>query len=222
VTQTLLRLGAIAGPLYVFVVVGQVLTRDGFDIARLPVSVLANGQYGFVQVLNFIVVGALVVLAGLGLRQAVISGPGHVWGPVLVIVFGIGLIGSGLFPADPVEGFPPGTPASDTLNISTVGMLHFAFGGVAFVSLSAACLVFARRYSQDGEKGMAVFSAATGSFYLLAFISVAASEGAVWANLALTAAVLLGWIWLTLIMSSIDVQLSSGDEHRLATASESA
>ncbi|TVR70223.1 MAG: DUF998 domain-containing protein [Sphaerobacteraceae bacterium] len=218
VTQSLLRLGAIAGPIYVFVVVGQVLTRDGFDITRHPVSVLANGPFGWIQVLNFLVVGTFVTLAGLGLRQAMKSGPGHVWGPMLVTAFGIGLIGSGVFPADPFDGFPPGTPAGNAADISTSGILHFAFGGIAFVSLSAACLVFSRRYSHLLNRGMAIFSAATGVLYLVAFVSVAASEGAMWANLALTAAVLLGWIWLTLLTSATDVQLSSLGERNVSPA----
>ncbi len=217
-TQSLLRLGAIAGPIYVFVVVGQVLTRDGFDITRHPVSLLANSTYGWVQLLNFIVVGAFVALAGLGLRQSMRSGPGHVWGPMLVAIFGIGLIGSGIFPADPFDGFPPGTPAGDAADISTSGILHFAFGGIAFVSMSPACLVFSRRYSNLHDRGMAVFSVATGVFYLFAFFSVAASQGAVWANLALTAAVLLGWSWLTLLTSATDVQLSSLDEQSVSPA----
>jgi hypothetical membrane protein len=212
VTRTLLLLGAIAGPLYVFVAAAQVLTRDGFDITRHPVSMLSNGDFGWVQVLNFILVGALVTGASIGLRRVLSDGAGQKWAPILLAFFGIGLIGSGVFIADPGDGFPPGTPAGDAVEFTTSGILHFAFGGVAFVSLSATCLVFARRFSQLNEPRMSMFSAFIGVFYLVAFVSVAASAGAVWANLMLTAAVILGWVWLTMLMSGIAEQLPASED----------
>jgi hypothetical protein len=45
-TNMLLRCGAIAGPLYLAVGAIQGLVRDGFDFARHPLSVLANGPGG--------------------------------------------------------------------------------------------------------------------------------------------------------------------------------
>jgi hypothetical protein len=43
-TRTLLTCGIVAGPLYLVVVVLQMLTRDGFDISRHPASMLSNGD----------------------------------------------------------------------------------------------------------------------------------------------------------------------------------
>ncbi len=215
-TRALLLLGAIAGPIYVFVVVAQVLTRDGFEITRHPVSLLSNGEYGWVQILNFVLVGTLVLAAAAGLRRAMSGGHGVFSGPVLLALFGVGLIGSGVFIADPANGFPPGTPAGDPVEVTTGGILHFAFGGIAFVSFAAACLVFARRYSQQADSTMAIFSATTGIIYLVAFVLVAATAGAAVANILLTVAVLLGWIWLTLFTSGFVEQQPAADDQNIS------
>ena len=47
--------------------------------------------------------------------------------------------------ADPGLGFPPGTPA-DASTLSWHGMVHLIVGTVSFLSLIAACFVFARRF----------------------------------------------------------------------------
>jgi hypothetical protein len=210
VTRTLLLCGAIAGPIYILVVAVQVLARDGFDITRHPVSVLSIGDFGWVQILNFVVVGGLVLASAFGLRRLLGSGPGHVWGPILIGIFGIGMIASGVFVADPVDGFPPGTPAGDPSEVSFSGVMHFAAGGIAFLSISAACLVFARRFVSQGETGIALFSAATGVFYLLSFATVAATSGSVTGNIMLTVAVTLGWLWLSMVTLRVASLLPSG------------
>ena len=45
-TRQLLRWGAIAGPFYLTLGVGQGLLRAGFSFERHPLSVLANGSSG--------------------------------------------------------------------------------------------------------------------------------------------------------------------------------
>ena len=49
VTRSLLGYGVVAGPFYLVVSLIQVYVRDGFDLARHPLSVLANGTGGWVQ-----------------------------------------------------------------------------------------------------------------------------------------------------------------------------
>ena len=44
-TRALLTAGVVAGPFYIALVVGQALTRDGFDIGRHPASMLSNGTW---------------------------------------------------------------------------------------------------------------------------------------------------------------------------------
>ena len=62
-TRTLLICGIVGGPLYIVVVVLQMLTRDGFDISRHPASMLSNGDQGWIQIANSLVSG-LLLLAG--------------------------------------------------------------------------------------------------------------------------------------------------------------
>src|SRR3989441_5108147 len=109
VTRTLLACGAVAGPLYLVVGLAQAFTRPGFDLTRHPLSLLSNGDLGWIQITNFLLSGLLVVAGAVGMRQALASGRGRTWGPLLVGVYGLGLIGAAFFVADPAQGFPPGT-----------------------------------------------------------------------------------------------------------------
>jgi len=191
-TRTLLRAGAAAGPLYVVVALAQIVTRHGFDVRRHAVSLLSNGEGGWVQITNFLLSGVLVIIGAIGLRRALRSGRGRTWGPVLLTVYGIGLLGAGVFKADPGGGFPPGVEAPAAMTRS--GLLHFAFGALGFYALIAACFVFAVRF-RAGDKTRALWSAITGAFFFVAFAAVASGSTSSTAILALYAAVFLAWIW---------------------------
>jgi hypothetical protein len=172
----------------------QILAREGFDVRVHAVSLLANGDWGWVQVANFILAGVLVIAGAIGLRRRMRGDRGGTWGPVLLWGFGLGLVGSGIFVADPGAGFPPGAvePAG---GMTREGLLHFAFGGLAFYSLIAACLVWAARYRGMGRPGAAAWSALTGGWFFLAFAMIASGTITPGTMLALYLAVLLGWIW---------------------------
>lgn len=200
-TRTLLTCGAVAGPLYIAVVVLQMLTRDGFDIGRHPASLLSNGGQGWIQITNFVVSGVLFVAFAVGLhrvlRQA--GGRGRTWGPRLIGVFGGGMVAAAVFSADPVDGFPPGTPVGPPTSVTWHGMLHFLVAGVAFLALIAACFVFARRFAAAGRRGWAGFSTATGAIFLATWMSILASQGARAANVAFALAIALGLVWTSLL-----------------------
>lgn len=197
VTRTLLGYGVIAGPIYVTVSLAQALTRDGFDLTRHPWSLLANGDFGWIQTTNLIVTGLMVLAFAVGLHR-VFDG----WAPRLVGVYGLGMLGAGAFRADPALGFPVGTPDRVT-DVSWHGMLHFVTASIGFACLIVACLVLARRFAANGSRGWAVFSAVTGVAFLAGFIGVASGGGSVALNLAFTAAIVLVWIW----MSAVSVHL---------------
>jgi hypothetical protein len=208
-TDRLLVALAAAGPIYVLVAAAQVATRDGFDIRRHAVSLLSNGDLGWIQIANFVLVGLLVVAGALGLRRVLTGGFGSVWIPRLLFGYGVGLVASGLFVADPADGFPPGTPAGMPEEVSLSGILHLAWGGVAFACLIAACIAAGRRASRDGERGWSRFSWATGLFFLVAFVLVASGGGVPFANELLTVAVVLSWVWTTLLASRAGAALST-------------
>src|SRR5919109_1466881 len=178
-TRALLLCGVLAGPIYLVVGLVQAFTRPGFDIRRHDLSLLANGDLGWIQIANLVVSGLLVVAGALGMRRALVSGRGRSWGPLLVAVYGLGLVGAGFFTADPALGFPPGT-AADARAVSWHGLMHFVCGGVGFLALIAACFVFAGRFASAGERGWAAYSVATGVIFFGAFAGIAAGSGNGW------------------------------------------
>src|SRR4051794_40180011 len=160
VTRSLLGYGVIAGPFYVTVSLAQALTRDGFQLDKHAWSLLENGSLGWIQITNFILTGLMTVAAVAGLRRAMTAGRGRTWAPLLIAVYGISLVGAGIFTADPAQGFPLGTPEITT--VSWHGMLHFLTGGIGFLCLIAACLVLGSRFALAGRTGLAWFSRLTG------------------------------------------------------------
>jgi hypothetical membrane protein len=192
VTRSLLGYGAVAGPLYVGVSVGLGLARDGFDFGRHGWSLLANGPYGWVQSLNFVLTGLCVLAFAAGLARA---GAGH-WAPRLVGVYGASLVAAAAFRADPALGFPAGTPQDAP--VSWHGTLHFAAGGIGFLCLVAGCLVLGRRYAAAGRRGLAAFSRVTGIAFLAGFAGIASGSAGPTVP-AFTAAVVLVWAYLAAV-----------------------
>ncbi len=193
-TAALLAAGVVAGPLYVTVSLAQALTRPGFDLTRHPWSALANGDLGWIQVTNLIVTGVLVIVFAVGLRRVLTEGRASRWAPRLIAVYGISLVAAGIFRADPVAGFPVGTPATTT--ISGHGMVHLMAGAVGFVCLTAACLLLARRFAPT-SRAWAIWTAGAGIVFLGAFVGIASGAGSRTTILIFVAAVLIIWTWFT-------------------------
>lgn len=151
-TTRLLACGVVAGPLFVamFLVAGA--TRAYYSPLRHPVSSLAFGELGWVQRASFITTGVLLVAFAIGLQRALRALGSSRWGPVLVGLVGIGLLGAGVFMCDPLNGYPPGTPDTP-LQRSLHGVVHDLFSTLVFAGLPAACVVFARRFAAWGDPG---------------------------------------------------------------------
>ncbi|QWF83237.1 DUF998 domain-containing protein [Amycolatopsis sp. CA-230715] len=187
VTRSLLGYGIIAGPFYVVVSLVQALTRPGFDLTRHEWSLLATGPSGWIQVVNVVMSGLMVVAGAAGVRRT-----GLKWGSVLLAGYGIGLVCAGVFAADPADGFPLGTPAGRATSVSWHGMLHLVVAGVGFLCLIAACFVLARTV-------LPWFSRITGVVFFASFAGIASGAGNVALNLAFTAAVVLASVWLSVV-----------------------
>lgn len=208
-TRQLLLAGAVAGPLYLVAGLIQAFTRPGFDIRRHDLSLLANGDLGWIQIANFFVSGLLVVAGAIGMRRALPAGRGRTWGPLLVGVYGVGLVGAAFFTADPAAGFPPGTPAG-AHNVSWHGLLHLVSGAIGFLSLIAACFVFAGRFAVAGARGWVAYSAITGLVFFLAFAGIAAGSGNSWAILGFWIGLVVAWSWIT----AMAVRLMGAEERQ--------
>lgn len=200
-TRTLLVSGLVAGPLYIVVVVLQALFRDRFDLSRHPASVLSNGDQGWIQIGNFLATGSLFIAFAVGLRREMPSACPHgaIWGPRLVGLVSASMAAAGIFSADPLDGFPPGTPTGPPTSISWHALAHFLVGITAFLTLIAACLVFSRHFAAAGSRGWAVGSAAAGLTLLTAWVSVFASQGAPVANVSLALALAVALTYTSLL-----------------------
>jgi hypothetical membrane protein len=195
-TRTLLRCGVLAGPIFAAVGLVQAATRDGFDIRHHTLSLLSNGSLGWIQITNFLLTGTLIVAAAIGLRRVFASGRGAKWAPRLVGTFGLGLIGGGLFVADPMHGFPIGAPAGAPDPMTWHGGMHLVTGSIGFLALIVGCFVVARRFAAQGQKAWARYSVVTGVVFFAAFAGISSGSSAVPVNLAFVVAVFnaLGWI----------------------------
>src|SRR5260370_19233541 len=133
-TQSLTRIlrlcGAIAGPLFILTVLIQDYTRPAFNPRLQPLSLLSLGEWGWVQIVNFVLAGVLNLLYAGGLRGRLHPGRAGTWGPLLIGAYGLGLISVGVFRPDPDNGFPPGVIAPT--HPSWHGALHALSGQSIF------------------------------------------------------------------------------------------
>src|SRR5260370_2466998 len=195
-TRSLRGYGVIAGPLYVAAVLVQAFIRPGFDLARDDASLLSNGSLGWIQIANFLITGLMVIACAVGMRRALAGKRRATWGPLLIAAYGVGLIGAGLFVADPMNGFPVGTPAGRPELITVHGMLHIVAAGIGFLGFVAACFIFARRFARERRGGWTAVSMATGAVFLAAFAGPASGAGRPVVVIAVLASPLLAWAWL--------------------------
>lgn len=195
--RLLLAGGVLAGPIFAGSALIQGLTRDGFDFRRHPVSVLSTGELGWIQILTFLVTGLLTIGAARTLPRLASGGP--VWIPRLLTLYGIGLVGAGIFSADPGDGFPAGTPRGPG-QISWHGGLHFLAAAVAFVSLIVATVLLARRAARSGDRLDAAAHLAVGTYFAVAWLAMIVAPGPVTMG-GFGLAVAVGWAWVTVVLA---------------------
>jgi hypothetical protein len=195
ITRKLLAGGLVAGPLFTLIYALQGATRADYSAWRHPVSSLALGRHGWMQVVNFLTTGGLLVGFGVGARRA---DPASTWTPRLIGAAGVGLAGAGVFACDPIGGYPPGTPPRPA-RPSRGGALHQLFSAFLFFSLPALFVQEARR----GQPSWSAYSTATCAAFLGSFALSSAGfgqapgfarVGGLFQRLALSA----GFLWLSL------------------------
>jgi hypothetical protein len=195
VTKSLLGYGVLAGVVFEASILIQGLTRHGFRIAHDDASLLSNGPLGWVQIATFLLAGAMTIAAAVGVRRATASR----WAPRLIAIYGAGLIGAGIFSADPANGFGPGAPLGKATHISWHGGGHLIAASIGFAALIAACFVFARYFSRRGHRSLAWYSVLTGIVFGAAFAGVATGSASSAIVLPFYAAVLAAFTWLAVV-----------------------
>jgi len=190
-------LGVTGCLLFVLVFLFDGWTRPGYSPVRHPVSALALGPRGWVQTSSFLVCGLAVTVGAFALAGAF----GSVLLAVVVAAFGAAVVASGVFPMDPMRGYPPGTPNETPAEYSTRHRLHDHAGLVVFGALPLAAGVAAFVLPGVGWTWYSALSAAAALGGLLLF-------GAAWerddprAGLVQKITIVVGWSWLGMLFAN--------------------
>lgn len=190
VTRSLLGWGVVAGPFYLIVGLVQAISREGFELSQHPLSVLMLGDFGWVQTTNLALTGLMAVAAGIGfIRVMDRRTPG-----LLVSLYGASLVASAVFPPDPMAGFPPGS--AEVTTPSTSGLLHLAFGGIAFFAVAVAAETTGRWFRREGLAEMARLSRVAAVVIVIGFLGGAAVATSTAGVSLLWISVVTGLAWL--------------------------
>jgi len=202
--KKLLYAGVIGPLLFIVVFLVEGITRPGYSVWRHYVSQLATGGGGWIQVINFLVCGSLMIAFAIGLRPALRGSRGSVGAPVLFGLFGAALLVAGIFVTDPALGYPVGAAQVHTVH----GMIHGLAGLAAFSLLAASGFVMAWHFaSTPGTRRWAVYSAGIGILIVAFFIasttvSTLDARG-VWPNAPTgffqRIAIIGGWTWIAML-----------------------
>ncbi len=191
--------GLVGPPLFIVVFLIEGLTRPGYSAWRHYVSQLATGPGGWVQVVNFLVCGTLVIAFAVGLRARTHS----IAAPILLGLFGAGLIVAGVFSTDPTLDYPVGAPQVHT----THGMIHGLAGLADFTLLPATTFVMAAWFARHGSRRWMWYSLAVGVTMIATFIATN-----VFSTMDMTGrmpnaptgffqriAIIAGWTWISMV-----------------------
>lgn len=115
--------------------------RPGYDARRMFISALSLGPRGWIQIVNFMLLGISLAVFSRGVAAAFRRDRASRVGHVLLAIIATALFVSGPFVMDPM-----GTVrAQMTLH----GMLHGAFGAIVFLLAPVVCFVFWRRFRTE-------------------------------------------------------------------------
>ncbi|WP_433365391.1 DUF998 domain-containing protein [Streptosporangium sp. CA-115845] len=91
-TTTLLGCGLAAGVLVPALILIDGATRPGYSLWHHGASQLGTGERGWLQTVNFVIGGLLLLAFAAGLRRALPPGHRALWGPILLMTAGLALV----------------------------------------------------------------------------------------------------------------------------------
>jgi hypothetical protein len=190
VTDALLLTGLAAAVLFVVVLLVEGALRPGYDPIYHTGSELELGARGWIQRANFIVMSAGMFAFAAGVQRSLDSTSG----PLLLAVFGSGLIIAGVFPPDPVRGYPPGAPIDPEADLTRGAKIHDVSGPVMFLALLGAGIALAGQL-RGGWRLYTMLTAGIG-FVLTVWTAVAYQKDAANTGLVQRGLIIVYWSWI--------------------------
>ena len=157
-----LAIAGIVGPsMFVVVALVQSLLRPEHSLVADPISALAAGPSGWVQDVNFLLFGSLMIAYAIGLHLGVRPTRWGVLGLTFLGLSGVGLVWAGLFPA---------TDATGALQDDRV--LHIVAFPMTFLGAGIGLIVMSRRMAGDPRwRSIATYGLATGIAVLILLLA---------------------------------------------------
>ncbi len=157
-----LAAAGIAGPvMFAVVALVQSLLRPEHSLMTHPISALAAGPSGWVQDMNFLVFGSLMIAYAIGLHLGVRSSRAGVVGLVFLVLSGVGLVWAGLFPLTDATGA-----------FQENRLLHIPGLIMTFLGAGIGLIVMSRRMTRDPRwRSLATYVLATGIAMLVLFLA---------------------------------------------------
>ena len=139
------QLGAwagIIGPLlFITIFTIEGFLRPGYNMVSMYISELSFGPRGWIQIINFIITGVLLLLFARAITTEFPEGKASRAGPILFYIIAIFLLSSG-----PLVMDPRNTPVDQ---LTWHGIIHGILGALVFVIFAIICFVYLRRFRED-------------------------------------------------------------------------
>jgi hypothetical membrane protein len=158
-----LAVAGIAGPiLFTVAFVVQGLLRPDYSPVAEPVSALAVGPNGWVQDVNFFVLGPLMLAYAVGLHLGVRPARAGMVGPALLAVSAAGIVLAGAVPMRQGAGGVTDEPAG-----------HEVAAFMIFLGAGAGLMAISRRLAADPRwRSLAAFTLAGGATIVVLFLAI--------------------------------------------------
>jgi hypothetical protein len=189
-TRRLLLGGALAGPVFIVLVIIQDYTQPGFDSGLDMLSLHALGEWGWVQVANFVGAGILNLLYAVGLWRTLRPSRSGMAASMLIAAYGLGLITVGVFTTDPAGGFPPGV--AESTGPSPHGVVHALGALFVFVFLAAAITAFGAYFLGKRERAWGAYCMVSAAMIMVLFFG--GINNTDWMARLIRVATLIGWL----------------------------
>ena len=157
-----LAIAGVIGPLFfIALVVAQGMLQPDYSHIAMPISALAAWPAGWMQNLNFFLLGTLNAAFTMGLHNAIRATRFGLVGILLLLVSCLGILLAGLFPWINLNGVPTETPQ------------HVVGAVLTFSGASTGLLVLSRRMSADPRwHRLSAYALGTGIVMVTLFIVV--------------------------------------------------